>query len=416
MAVVAALALRIFLFLLTHRGGDTVYPKLVTVGQEAGNIGWALASGHGFSNLFVGLEQPTAWLAPVYPALLAAGMKLFGMNPLAGLFFGQIVNCAFSACTCWPIFAVGRKLFGSRIGLASAWLWVFLPTAVLFPLEWIWDQSLSAFLLTLLLCVTLYLPEISSPLHWSGYGLLWAFTLYTNPTLGILLPVFLGWLAMRRAKNAAPWKRLVPRAALFALLPLLPWTARNYAQLDGFVVVKSNFGLELWLGNNPEVKLICTPWRHPGGSFPQKIHLIMSGEVNYMSEKQQLALHYIASHPGIFVRNCFDRFRDTWTAFYDVQTDPWVQALHASRAYVTFTTAFSLITLAGLALVLRARPVGSSLLIAAMLLVPVPYYITHSALRYRHPIDPVMCLLAVYGVAWAYGSVAASFSKDPSRA
>jgi len=32
-------------------------------------------------------------------------------------------------------------------------------------------------------------------------------------------------------------------------------------------------------------------------------------------------------------------------------------------------------------------------------LFPIPYYITHTALRYRHPIDPFMTIFTVYAVA-----------------
>jgi hypothetical protein len=39
---------------------------------------------------------------------------------------------------------------------------------------------------------------------------------------------------------------------------------------------------------------------------------------------------------------------------------------------------------------------------AAMLFFPLTYYITHSAVRYRHPIDPVMTILAVHAVLRAY--------------
>jgi hypothetical protein len=53
---------------------------------------------------------------------------------------------------------------------------------------------------------------------------------------------------------------------------------------------------------------------------------------------------------------------------------------------------------------------------AAMLLFPVTYYITHSAVRYRHPIDPLMTVLAVYAVACVYGKVTLrSESSSPAN-
>src|SRR5207245_2904347 len=110
------------------------------------------------SSPLIGMQGPTAWVAPVYPLLLALGFKLLNMNPYRVVIFGQVLNSIFSALTCWPIYLLAKKLFGSGIALASCWTWVLLPTAILFPLEWIWDQSLSALLLTALICATLYLP------------------------------------------------------------------------------------------------------------------------------------------------------------------------------------------------------------------------------------------------------------------
>jgi hypothetical protein len=39
-------------------------------------------------------------------------------------------------------------------------------------------------------------------------------------------------------------------------------------------------------------------------------------------------------------------------------------------------------------------------LASVMLFFPLIFYITHSSSRYRHPIDPVMLVLAVYAVAY----------------
>jgi hypothetical protein len=34
-----------------------------------------------------------------------------------------------------------------------------------------------------------------------------------------------------------------------------------------------------------------------------------------------------------------------------------------------------------------------------LIVFPIPYYITHTALRYRHPIDPLMTIFAAYAVS-----------------
>jgi 4-amino-4-deoxy-L-arabinose transferase-like glycosyltransferase len=402
-AVAAALLLRLGFLYLAHRAGGNFFP----VGQEAGNVAWSLALGRGFSSPLTGMQGPTAWVAPVYPFLLALGFKLLSMNPYHVVVFGQVLNAIFSALTCWPIYLLAKKLFSLRVALASCWAWAVLPTAILLPLEWVWDQSLSALLLTALLCATVYLAPEPAPktagarrhaLLWAGYGIGWAFTLLTNPAIGLLLPVLLAWLAYQRNKTGAAWKGSLAIALFACVLGILPWTARNYAAFGRFVPVKSNFGLEFWLGNNPDVKPIWTWWRSPASDPAESNELHRLGEIAYMHQKQSEALHFIWAHPGAFLDSSFDRLVDTWTALWDQRADPWVNALHAGTAYVGLCSVFSLLALLGLLLARRANALETFPLSAAMLFFPLTYYITHSAVRYRHPIDPVMTILAVYAV------------------
>ena len=59
------------------------------------------------------------------------------------------------------------------------------------PFEWIWDTSLAAFLRATLLWATLKFAESRRLRDWCVYGLLWGFTLMTNPSLGSLFPFLL---------------------------------------------------------------------------------------------------------------------------------------------------------------------------------------------------------------------------------
>ena len=409
-AAAAALLLRFSFLYLAHQAGGDFFP----VGQEAGNVAWALALGHGFSSPLIGMQGPTAWVAPVYPILLALGFKLLSMNPYHVVIFGQVLNSIFSALTCWPIYLFAKKIFSPRVALVSCWTWAVLPTAILFPLEWIWDQSLSALLLTGLICATLYLPaepairaarDAHRWLIWAGYGIGWAVALLTNPAIGLLLPVFLAWLAWRRHKSGVTWKGPIGIVVLTCALGIVPWTARNYAVLGHLVPVKSNFGLEFWLGNNPDVKIVWTWWRSPASDAAESDKLHRLGEIPYMHEKLSQALQFIKEHPGAFLDWSFDRFVDTWTALWDQHVDPWVNALRANTAYTFFCSSFSLLALFGLLLARRADALQTFPLSAAMILFPATYYITHSAVRYRHPIDPEMTVLAVYAAARVYAKL-----------
>src|SRR5262249_48212966 len=154
-----------------------------------------------------------------------------------------------------------------------------------------------------------------------------------------LLPLLLTWLVLVRFKDGLPWKRLVLRSVAFFVLGLLPWTARNYWAMDGFVPIKSNFGLELWLGNNPGVQHIYTPELHPWLNLNQELALIMMGEINFSRFKRQEAIDFIKSHPRTFLRLSAERFVDTWTSHFEAPTDPWLKVLRAQRKFVIFSAA-----------------------------------------------------------------------------
>lgn len=400
LAVAVAFTLRIILLWLSHHHEDPNRPRFEAFGLEELLVALSLAHGKGFSGPYPGYTAFTACLAPVYPFLWSIGIRLLNLSPSGAMVLAQAMNSVFSAATCRPIFAIGKRVFGEKLGLASAWLWAFLPYAVLMPLEWAWDQSLAALLLALIVLATFALLESDTSLSWTGYGLLWAFAALTNPTLCILLPFFLGWLIVRKSWNGGHTLMLGARAVFIFVLALLPWAIRNYYVIDGLVFVKSNFGMELWLGNNPAVDKIYSPELHPFNSFPQRISLILSGEPNYNRERQRQAIAYIEGHPRTFLKNLSDRIVDTWAATYDSGAEAWIVALRLSRADVWFCTAFSVLSFAGLILALFAGFADSLPLAMCLLLFPIPYYVTHTATRYRHPIDPFMTIFTVYAVAW----------------
>lgn len=394
-AVVAAYLLRMVLLWLSHVK-EAAHPGLRVIGLEEGRVAWSLATGKGFFGPFPGYETATAWLAPVYPFLWAVCLRIWHLNSEALILLSQIMNCAFSAATCWPVYSIARKLFGERIGLASAWTWAVVPYAVLMPIEWTWDQSLAALVLALLVDVTLRIRASQSPLAWSGYGLLWAFAALVNPVLCGLLPFLLGWLIVERWRSGIFSLPLYGRVALFFALALLPWTIRNYYAVDGWVFVKSNFGLELWIGNHPAS---LTRELHPIYSFPERFQLIMQGEPAYNRGKERLAIAYIKSHLDEFLKKIWNRIADTWTAREDSWNDGWISALGLSRTNVWICTTFSLLCFAGMLLGLAGNWGNCLPPVLCLLIFPIPYYITHTALRYRHPIDPLMTIFAVYAVA-----------------
>ena len=209
---------------------------------------------------------PTAWLTPVYPYLLAAIFKLFGIFSYKSSIYIRIVDVALSAFTIWPIRAIGTKAFGRWTGTGAAWLWAFLPAGIYFPVYWVWDTELTALWMTLLVAATLQIRGSNRMLNWVGYGALWAAGAMINPSLLSVLPFLALWAIWPLRSQLARAAKLGAVSALIFFAGIAPWTIRNYEVFHKFIPLRSNFGLELWLGNNPEVSVTedsCLCTLHP---------------------------------------------------------------------------------------------------------------------------------------------------------
>ena len=76
---------------------------------------------------------------------------------------------------------------------------------------------------------------------------------------------------------------------------MVPWTIRNYRVFGKFIVLRSNFGLELWLGNNPAVPDTWSPWLHPNDSLEEAQKYKRMGEIAYMEDKEQRSVRVHAN-------------------------------------------------------------------------------------------------------------------------
>ncbi|HYL64844.1 MAG TPA: glycosyltransferase family 39 protein [Candidatus Methylomirabilis sp.] len=374
---------------------------IVPFQQEVGNIAAALAQGRGFSDVFRTGTGATAWLAPVYPLVVAAIFKLFGTFTTRAFFAACFLNIVFSSAACVPVFCAGKRLGGLGLASAAAWLWALFPNAVMIPFEWIWDTSLSGLLAATLLWATLALAGSKRLGHWCAYGVLCGFALLTNPALGVLLPFLLAWAACRgTGEDRLKWRRAASAAGI-AILCCVPWTARNYAAFHRLIPLRSNLPFELWLGNNDIFDEHALGGRRVITRTEEARRYTHIGETQYMQEKWQLAASFIRSHPRLELRLTGRRLLGFWMG-----TDSPVTNFVDSHSWLIRTILLcSFLSAAGALvgiLVLWTRRIAGTFALAAFPLVfPCLYYVTHADLRYRHPVDPVVLLLAaaVWGFA-----------------
>jgi Dolichyl-phosphate-mannose-protein mannosyltransferase len=372
---------------------------LVPFLNETGNIAYSLAAGHGFSSPYWQETGPTAWLTPVYPALVAVIFKIFGIHTPHSFFAIVFLNILFSTAACVPLFYVGKRVGGLGVGSGAAWLWAIFPNAVIIPYEWVWDTSLAALLMTTILWLTLELAETQSVGGWCGYGLLWGFALMTNPSLGSVLPVLLGWAAYRGWTQGNLHLSRPLLACGIAVLCCMPWTVRNYLAFHEFIPLRSNFAFELWLGNNEQFdeQSQVVPAADPERFEIRKyVHM---GETGFMQDKWQRATAFIKTHPRLEIILFGRRFVAMWTGMEKPIEGYRDADSRLVRLVLISNTLAAIGALCGIVALLRSRSIYAFPLAGVVIVYPVIYYITHASLRYRHPIDPVMLLLAVIAVA-----------------
>lgn len=376
-------------------------------GFETGAIAAAIASGRGFSSPLPGiLTGPTAWLAPIYPYLLAGIFKLFGIFSFESSLIIRSLDMAFSAFVCWPIYSIGKRAFGTGVAALSAWMWAVLPTSIYYSVAWVWDTALAALCLALLFAATMHIRGRSKLSWWLGYGALWAFSAMVNPSVLSLLPFFALW-ALWPLRNE--WHRAAKvslAAGIVFLAGITPWGVRNYLVFHKLIPVRSNFGLELWLGNNQEVPDTWAGYLHPTNDRKEAAKYVSMTEIPYMAEKQSEALAFMRSHPVDTTRFIFRRFENNWMGTWDAPADEWRFLPLTDKLTLIWNCLFSLLALAGTLALSRTKNEYALPFTLTLLVFPVLFYATHTDDRYRHPMDPIMCLLAVFAMSQALAYLA----------
>jgi 4-amino-4-deoxy-L-arabinose transferase-like glycosyltransferase len=222
LALFAGLALRLWWIL--HYGQTTVDARVY--GEFARNL---LQHGtYGFGTTIPGVAvTPSLIRLPGYPLFLALCFRLFGIeNYLAVMLVQALIDLG----TCVLIAALATRLFSRRAGLCALWLAVLCPfTAnyVAAPLT----ETLTLF------CIALAFYALERWRHSSVPINRWLLLLSCTLAYAILLRPEQGLLAAAIVPaiffisfRTHRWAALTPAAiaALLTILPLVPWTVRNW--------------------------------------------------------------------------------------------------------------------------------------------------------------------------------------------
>ncbi len=397
--VLAALALRVGYTISQTQKISPQVLRAVPFLYEPGNIAYSIAIGHGFGSPFRADTGPTAWTAPVYPYIVAVFFDIFGTYSFNAFLSAISLNMLCSALACVPLYYAGKQIRGPGLGAGAAWLWAFFPNAIIIPFQWIWDTSISTLLTATILWATLVLAESQRTRDWIGYGLLWGLTLMTNPTLSSLLPLLLGWLVYRAWKERRPWIKNAVLSSAVIVLCCLPWAIRNYIVFHAFVPTRSAFGMQLWIGNNEHYSDRWAVWKDPLDNQDEREKYVSMGEIAYMAEKRDEAIEFMLTHPRREAHMISRRFVSTWTGSATPIHDFLDTHSFVIRSLFLCNFLAGIGALAGIVVLWRRRNVYAFPVSVFPIVYPFAEYLAQALLRYRHPIDPIVMLLAAIAIA-----------------
>ena len=213
-----------------------------------------------------------------------------------------------------------------------------------------------------------------------------------EPISLIVVAVSWLWLAYQRF----PAKTLAQVLVIASILPC-SWMVRNYIVFHQFVFIRSGLGLELSVGVRGDEfassLLASLPNRNPN-EFEKYRQM---GELAYVQSRFDEALQWIKENPIEYSERIVERIVGYWTGYRVSQI-----YLFYGKFEMIKRIFFSLPALGVILSLFVLKKKDILLIHSILLLYPVVYYVTHVELRYRLPIEPLLCCLLIGAIVVIY--------------
>jgi hypothetical protein len=348
----------------------------------------SLVEGRGFA--FVG-GNLTAFWAVGTSAAYALSYRIFGNN------FGVIVgfNLMLGVAIIGLTYLVAKRHVSEGAARVAAWLVACWPLQIQFT-----TVLASELLFTALLLATLFvwgsraLPVLPRSIGW---GALLCAAIYVRPTaypLLVLLPLVQLW-SLRSWREPALTLLI---ATLTAAALLAPWVKRNHDVFGEFVLVSTNFGVNLWMGNNPA----------SSGGYMDVPQRSVNNEAHRDALLKKEAIAFIASNPVKYLELSARRAAITYSreSIGVAWNEPGLTRVGGTGVLLplklwanVYWWALVLVCLYSVRYVVarRALDLGNPLLMVFAVFFAVPI-LTVGQDRYHMPLIPFMTIYAAWGI------------------
>lgn len=357
-----------------------------------------------------GDAQPKAfYMGPLYPYLVSFVYRLFGPHPPVVLWFQVLLG----SVSCGLIYILARLTFDRRAGILAALMGVFYAVEIFYEGTLLMATLLYALYLTLLIALFFALRG-KRGIFWILPGLLLGLAALGRANVLLYLPVLLVGiflLASRPKRGRAGAIQAALCLVLGVVAVILPVTVRNYVVEKDLVLISSNFGMNFFIGNNPDAMAYYEKPRgldlnedQDGAKIAQVLaqRMLKPSEVSTFWLRRGLS--FISAEPAAFLKLTLSKIKLFWNS-YEV---PQVENFDFFRRFAALLR-FPLLTftllgplgLLGMALSLsRWREVFFPLTFILTMTVSTVLFFVLS--RLRLPICAPLMVFASFAITWIW--------------
>jgi hypothetical protein len=184
---------------------------------------------------------------------------------------------------------------------------------------------------------------------------------------------------------------------------------RNKHVMHAISPVRDGFWLEFWAGNAGDTSTSNPPWAHPASNPVEMRTFEIEGETAYFAHKRIMALTFVRHHPLLFADVSLRRFVRFWTGFWSF-SKTYLRLEPLDIPNVFLCTCITLLMLKGIWRWWKADRNQATPYLIMLITFPIPYYVTHSSMDYRQPIEPQIVMLVTIGIFGFRDWTAAAYS------
>ncbi len=344
--------------------------------------------------------EPTCWMPPGYPYLMAGVYLLFGIATPASLWIMLGLNALFFSAAVCAAYQMGRLLFSPLAGWAAGAL-VLLHPLFLLRTAYFWDTYLSLAMFAWLIAWAVVIARRGASvkivlLYGAALGLL----ALINPSYMATYPIL-----VLVACGRVPWSRRIKLSACALatfIVVLIPWTIRGYIVHHEIYAVRNGPELEMWIGNQAGHSGWIELESHPSVNIAEGDLMRRLGEKAYFKLCEKRFIQEYDRDPSAFWLRSLRRF-----GFYfagDPAPNASIQLVSGpGRMYLLRTALdWTVLLLAILGAIVAIRsPRRVWWIVPLILLCGLPYYFTHVSYRYTMPARFLMlvCISALIPAA-----------------